>query len=154
MKKANVYVDVENSSLVISKAFHKRACMFGTSEYYELRQAKLENEEFSITIKTREKRTYHGLSFDTMAEYIKIHPKSEERLLEFEAVKRVAEIKGSKYPLTKKWFLMTYPEYKENEVSKDEQACALADIKGKAETGIEKIDEEDQMIEPMLLKMA
>lgn len=138
MKKANVFVNVEDGTLVISKAFYKKACVFGTSEYYELRQARIENEKFSIAFKTSDKKTYHGLSFETMADYIKTQSNSEERLMEFEAVKRIAEIKGSKYPLTKKWFLLTYPEYKENDVSKSEQATTLDEMKAKAQAEAEK----------------
>ena len=138
MKKNNVFVNVENETLVVSKAFYKRACVFGTSEYYELRQARSENEGFTVGFKTSDKKTYHGLSFEKMAEYIKTQPNSEEHLMEFEVVKRIAEIKGSKYPLTKKWFLLTYPEYKENEVSKTEQATTLDEMKTKAQAKAEK----------------
>ena len=51
----------------------------------------------------------------------------EKQLKVFEAVKRIAEMKGSKYPLTKKWFLNAYPEYKENEVKENETAKLAAD---------------------------
>jgi hypothetical protein len=40
--------------------------------------------------------------------------------MEFESVKTVAETKGAAYPLTKKWFLSTYPKFKENNVSEEE----------------------------------
>ena len=109
-KRNNIIVNHEDNTLIISKAFYKKASVFGSTEYYELRKAKMENEGYSIEFKTFDKKTYHGLSFKTMEEYIKTQPDSENRLMEFEAVKEIAEIKGSKYPLTKKWFLMTYPE--------------------------------------------
>ena len=60
--------------------------------------------------------------FERMAEYIKTQPNSEKQLITFAAVQRIAEKKGSKYPLTKKWFLNAYPEYKANEVSANETA--------------------------------
>ena len=41
-------------------------------------------------------------------------------LAKFEKVMEVAEAKGAKYPLTKKWFLKNYPNYKSNEVSDSE----------------------------------
>ena len=51
-----------------------------------------------------------------MKDYISLFSNREERLAEFEAVMQVAEARGAKYPLTKKWFLATYPEFKENEI--------------------------------------
>ena len=99
MKKVNISIDIIN---VI------------------LRKVITENPTYSIIITSPTKHTYKDLTFERMAEYIKTQPNSEARLVEFEAVKTVAEAKGRKYPLTKHWFLETYPEYKLNEVSQDE----------------------------------
>lgn len=140
MKKANIFVDGEKEALVMTKAFYKRACVFGSDEYYELRKAKAENEGYTVVFayKVADKTTYNGLNFATMEKYIKSQANSEERLMEFEAVKEIAKIKGSKYPLTKKWFLLTYPEFKVNSVSESEQATVLADKKAKAKAEAEK----------------
>ena len=137
-KNNNITVNHEDNTLTVSKAFYKKASAFGSDEYYALRAAKQENEGYSIVFKTSDKKTYHGLSFKTMEAYIKTQPDSENRLMEFEAVKRIAEIKGGKYPLTKKWFLMTYPEYKKNTVSDNEKAETVADKKAKAQAEAEK----------------
>lgn len=61
-----------------------------------------------------------------MKEYIETQPNSEKRLIEFAAIQKVAAAKGAKYPLTKKWFLATYPEFKENNVSKAEISAEVA----------------------------
>ncbi|MBR0341840.1 MAG: hypothetical protein IJH64_06275 [Oscillospiraceae bacterium] len=37
-----------------------------------------------------------------------------------ERVIAIAKAKGAKYPLTKQWFLETFPEYKESTVSESE----------------------------------
>ena len=71
------------------------------------------------------KKTYKRLSFEKMEEYIKNQPNSEENLLHFEAAKKTASSKNAKYPLVKKWFLATFPEYKENRVTDDELAGAV-----------------------------
>ena len=42
MKKTSVIVDEMNEMLVITKAFYKKACVFGSAEYYELRKAREE----------------------------------------------------------------------------------------------------------------
>lgn len=137
--KKNIIVS-ENGNLIMSKSFYKKAHIFGTPEYYELRQAQAENEDAEIIFQCdhAKKTTYGGLTFETMAAYISTQPSSVERLMEFEVVKRIAAIKGSKYPLTKKWFLLTYPEYKVSAVSESEKATTLAEMKAKAATEAQK----------------
>ena len=121
-KNCAAVVDPINETITITKAYYKKACIFGSAEYYELRQIRAENVGFAIEFKAIEKKTYKDLTFERMAEYIETQPNSEKQLIVFEAVKHVAEKKGSKYPLTKKWFLKNYPEYKINEVSAAESA--------------------------------
>ena len=125
--KTNIAVNHEKNTMSISNTFYKKACLYGTPEYYELRQAKIENPEMEIVFKSIRKKTYTGLTFKVMKSYIEAQPNSEKQLKVFEAVKRIAEMKGSKYPLTKKWFLNAYPEYKENEVKENETAKLAAD---------------------------
>ena len=113
----NMYVDLIEQTIVITKAFYNKACVFGSEEYKALRAAKMENPTFEIVVKkANDKKTYNGLNFDRMADYIKTQPNSKQRLNEFEEVKKIAAAKGGKYPLTKKWFLDTYPEYKESDI--------------------------------------
>lgn len=121
MKKNQIFVNDDNGTLVITKAFYKKACVFGSDEYYALRKAKAETG-FEVAFKFEDKDTHGGLSFKRMEAYIQTQPKAEERLIEFEAVKRIAKVKGAMYPLTKKWFFLTYPEYKDNSVSEAEKA--------------------------------
>jgi hypothetical protein len=120
-----IIVNLIEGTITISKAFNKRASKYGTAEYKELRNAIKENPTFEVEIKTSEKKSYKGLTFKRMEAYIKTQPNSEENLKEFEAVKVVAEAKGSKYPLTKNWFLNKFPEYKNNEVSANEMETTM-----------------------------
>ena len=120
MRKSNIAIDITTKTIIISKVFYKKATAYGTAEYKELRNAIQENPTIEISFKTVEKKTYRNLTFEVMEAYIITQPNSEANLIEFAAVKTIAEAKGSKYPLTKKWFLATFPEYKNNEVSKDE----------------------------------
>lgn len=132
MKKPVVFVNHEDKTLTVSKAFYKKASIYGTPEYNELKAAMRDNEGYGVEFKTSEKKTYKNLNFKRMEDYIKTQPDSEAKLMEFEAVKMIAEAKGSKYPLTKKWFLLTYPEYKENEVSRSETETLTNEAKEKA----------------------
>lgn len=127
MNKNGITVNMENRALTVSKAFYKRASVYGSTEYEQLRRAMDENQGFKIEIKSSERKTYKALTFKRMADYIKTQPHSENRMREFEAVKKIAEAKGGKYPLTKKWFLTTYPGYTEKEVSVDEAASLIAE---------------------------
>lgn len=126
MKKSNVVVVRSASVLAVSKTFYKKSCIFGTEEYYELNAAMAQNEGFKVAIKKSDKKTYHGLSFKVMEAYIKTQKDSEKQLVVFEAVKRIAKTKGSQYPLTKKWFLENYPEYKKNEATQSEIDAQIA----------------------------
>ena len=124
MKKTNMYIDFETKTIFVSKTFHKRASIYGTNEFETLHSA-IQKTGYSVDFLTVQKKSYRGLSFERMEAYIFTQPNSEANLKEFAAVKIIAEAKGSKYPLTKKWFLQTFPEYKLNEVSEKETETSL-----------------------------
>ena len=124
MKKTNIYIDFETKTIFVSKAFHKRASIYGTNEFETLHSA-IQKTGYSVAFLTVQKKSYLGLSFERMEAYIITQPNSEANMKEFAAVKTIAEAKGSKYPLTKKWFLQTFPEYKLNEVSEKETESSL-----------------------------
>ena len=138
MKKNAIVVDGMNKALVMTKVFYKKACLFGSEEYYELRKAQAENEGFEIAFKFADKETHRGLTFKRMADYIKTQPDADARMMEFEAVQKIAKAKGAMYPLTKEWFFLTYPQFKKDEVSADEQAFVLNEMKKLAEAEAEK----------------
>lgn len=87
----------------------------------------MDNPGFQIITKTTRKKTYHGLTFETMKDYIETQPSSEIMLARFAAVKRIAKAKGSLYPSVKEWFLTNYPEYKDSEIS-DTESEMLASV--------------------------
>jgi len=111
MKKSNITVNRMENTIEVSKAFYNKACKYGTPEYEMLTEATTQNPTFKITFKVSKKKTYGGLTL-----YILTQPDSEKKLEEFNAIQLISEAKGAKYPLTKKWFLETFKDYKENEV--------------------------------------
>lgn len=117
-------------TIVGSKRSIDRANKGLSPEYNELTQMLAKQPTFSVTTKLinqkDDKKTYKNLTLSRMEEYISLLSNSEERLREFEAVKKVAEARGSKYPLTKKWFLTTYPEFKENKIIEMQTANLIA----------------------------
>ena len=89
-----------------------------------------EHPDFTVAEKQinhkADKKKYNGLTLPRMKEYIETQPNSKERLIEFAAIQKVAKAKGALYPLTKKWFLATFPEFKENNVSEAEISAKVA----------------------------
>ena len=123
--KTNITINAIEKTITVSKAFYNKDSKYGTNEYSELHSAIQENPEFKLAFKTIEKKTYGGLTFEVMEAYIKTQKDSETTLKEFVAVKTIAEAKGSKYPLTKKWFLKTFPAFKVADVFKSETETLL-----------------------------
>ena len=90
------------------------------------------------------KKAYNRLTIKKMEDYIGTQPDSENKLIEFKAVQKVAEARGAKYPLSKKWFLTNYPEFKENEISAEQtKALIEAEALAKAEAAIANIALDD-----------
>ena len=127
MKKHFNY-DFTNHAIIGSKAAIERANKGKNPEYAELSGMLAAHPDFTVRVKDIQrkegKKTYSRLTFERMEDYIRTQFSDEKtlnaKLVEFAAIKKVAEAKGAKYPLTKKWFLAAYPFFKENEVSKDE----------------------------------
>lgn len=115
-----------NKTIIGSKSAINRANK-GINPEYRVLTAMLEaHPTFNVVEKTikksENKKTYGGLTIETMKSYISTLDDSKSKLIEFNAIIMVAEAKGAKYPLTKKWFLKTYPEFKSNNVEASESA--------------------------------
>lgn len=119
-----------NKTIVGTKSAINRANKGLKPEYGMLCEMLAEHPDFTVVEKQinhkADKKKYNGLTLPRMEAYIKTQPNSEKRLKEFEAIQKVAATKGAKYPLTKKWFLATFPEFKENNVSKAEISAEVA----------------------------
>ena len=128
--KKNFQYDFVNKAIIGSKSAINRANKGMNPEYKELSEMLAAMPSFSVQIKDikkkKDKKTCFKLTFDKMEDYIRTQASNEadlkKKLIEFDAIKSVAEAKGAKYPLTKKWFLKAYPEYSEKEVSENEAA--------------------------------
>ena len=131
MNKKFNYNFVEKT-IVGSNAAIQRANKGLNPEFKELTDMLAQHPDFTVTTKVIEKnegkKTYSKLTFDRMEDYIRTQFHDETaltaKLIELKAIKSVAKAKGAMYPLTKKWFLATYPEYKDNSVSNSEAEAA------------------------------
>ena len=72
-----------------------------------------------------------------MREYIATQANAEENLRALDRVIKIAKSKGAMYPLTKQWFLATFPEYKEAVSAKE---IANKDADGDKHTKIILLD--------------
>lgn len=119
-----------NKTIIGTKSAINRANKGLKPEYDTLCEMLAEHPDFTVVEKQinhkADKKKYNGLTLPRMKEYIETQPNSKERLIEFAAIQKVAKTKGALYPLTKKWFLATFPEFKENNVSKAEISAEVA----------------------------
>ena len=56
----NIEVNAKNRTIVITKAFNKMASIYGTDEYIDLRQAKLDNPGYKVVVKTTKAKKGFG----------------------------------------------------------------------------------------------
>lgn len=127
----NIRFDHANCTIIITKKALDRADRMMEPEYSELCKFMAAQPTYKVVakaIKTKsDKKTYHGLSIDQMKNFIKTKPNSDERLKEFAAACVVAEAKGAKYPLIKKWFLENYADYTSSDIVVENEKNAQND---------------------------
>lgn len=108
MNKRSLFsVDVVAKTITASVATLSRAKNPNSKEYAELCKLIAQHQGFAIEKKATNKKTYDGMTFSFMQNYILTRSESEEMLVEFECVKRT---NGDKYAPVKKWFLNTYKD--------------------------------------------
>ena len=130
MNTKNLFViDFPTSSIVASATTLKKARKPESSEYRVLTELLCVHPNFCVIEKDIQKKpgkkTYKGLTFQTMLDYIRTQTNSEDKIKAYNAVRRIAKVKGCEYPLTKKWFFKTYPDYKETDITAQEIGALL-----------------------------
>ena len=95
-------------------SFNKANKGFGP-EYEELTSKMAAHPDFTLVVKeqktktTRAKRSYEGMDYKFMEDYIATFENAIALMKKYEAVKKMADDCGTKvYPLTKKWFLDSF----------------------------------------------
>lgn len=108
-------LDFFHKKIIGTKAsFNKASKGFGP-EYEELAAKMAAHPDFELLVKeqktksTKAKKTYDGLDFKFMEDFISTLDAAKEMMAKYNAVKKMAKDCGTKvYPLTKKWFLDTF----------------------------------------------
>ena len=114
----NINVNPITETIEVSKAFLKKASVYGSAEYFALKEVRSSEPTFTvkeITIKKNaSKKTYGSLTFKAMVAHIELVETNEEdkakALKELEEMKTYSAARGSSYPIIKKWFLNKYKE--------------------------------------------
>jgi hypothetical protein len=116
MKKSSIRVEVGTKEITVARSFYKKASIFGTEEYKELKKARDKEPGFAIKVKeiarNRNKRTYPNLTFKNMKKYIAYKEGADS--LNIQAITKLidsADIQKSRYSFVKSWFLDNYPNY-------------------------------------------
>ena len=120
MKKTqNPYkVDHAAQTIRISKNFARKASTIATTEYNELKQLMNDFPTYKIQQRKNEtnskKVTYANLSYTKMRHYIRARTNNNQGILQqFETVLELSKTQPGKYAYVKKWFLATFPDYRD-----------------------------------------
>lgn len=111
MKKttsASVIRYIDDTTAQVTKAFEKKACIFGTEEFKLWREYKAMFPNAKMVPKSINKnpnqKTRRNMTFDNMEAYIATQDKAEELMEEYETIKKRSKIQKSPYQYVLSWF--------------------------------------------------
>ena len=108
--------------IIMDRTFAKYAADTRSEEYTHLQRVRADYPEYTVIQRQinrkSDKKTYNGLTYAYMENYIKTHGDEETckaNLAEFEEMKLISQChsKAYRYPVIKSWFLEKYPEIAE-----------------------------------------
>ena len=106
MKNSIVYVS--KTEALVTKAFQKRACIFGTEEFKQWREYVALYPAAKMVTKTikknPDKKTTRNMTYANMSEFISTLPNSEELFAEFEVIKKRSKVQAHPYGYVQEWF--------------------------------------------------
>lgn len=132
----NIYINYRKHAIEISKTFSKKASIYNSDEYNELKGAKADNPTFRVEVKSGAKRKIEDrIKMRDIINYVK--EKSGEESKEMETLKElrgksVAEAGGilkaeetATFSEIKRWFFDTYSEVKEKTQKRQNRIDAI-----------------------------
>ena len=126
-------VDFIQEKIIVTKRFVKAASIINSTEYNAMIQLRRDNPTFPVEIreikKKEGKKSYRNLNYDNMKAYIIAKEGEKSPMLsELEKVKKLSKVQAGPYAYVKKWFLNTYPDYKETEADKSAEENKVVSI--------------------------
>ena len=111
MKKttsASVIRYIDETTAQVTKAFEKKACIFGTEEFKLWREYKKECPNARMVTKSIKKnpnqKNRRNMTFENMEAYIATQDEAEELMEEYETIKKRSKIQKSPYQYVLSWF--------------------------------------------------
>lgn len=111
MKKttsASVIRYIDDNTAQVTKAFEKKACIFGTEEFKLWREYKAMFPSAKMVTKSINKnpnqKTRRNMTFDNMEAYIATQDKAEDLMEEYATIKKRSKIQKSPYQYVLSWF--------------------------------------------------
>ena len=130
--KNPIRINRANAKIEVSKAFLKRADLYGTSESITLEKVRAAYPEFEVVgrsiAKSNTKRPYLRVSYAYMERYIANHEKAEERMKEYQEMRFRSECHEVPFSEVKKWFIACYPEIDDFTPEDFKKECSSAQV--------------------------
>jgi len=134
--KNTLHIDHKDRLIVMDRTFAMNALNTRSDEYDHRQKVRKNYPKYSVVQrhirKNENKKTYKGLTYEYMEDYIMTHGSAKEinaNLKEFYEKRLIAECHGKafRYPAIKRWFLEKYPEIVEHGMEKTAQIIEIYD---------------------------
>ena len=106
---------INDTTAQVTKAFEKRACIFGTEEFKLWREYKAMFPNAKMVTKSINKnpnqKNRRNMTFKNMEEYIQTQPNTKELEEEFKTIKKRSKIQKSPYQYMLSWFEAKFDGY-------------------------------------------
>ena len=143
-----IYIDDEHA--LVTKAFEKKACIFGTEEFKRWREYKALFPKAQMVTKSIKKnpnqKTRRNMTFKNMEEYIKTQPNAKELRKEFDTMKERSKIQKSPYQYMLSWFEAKFDGYNDLDqfMAEKEAERKAKEAEKAAEKAAAEADETDE----------
>ena len=127
--KNTLKIDHAKQIIVMDATFAKKSANTMSAEYAHLQQVRRDYPKYDVITRTikrnSNKKTYAGLTYEYMEEYILTHGTKEQRmatLAEYNEMVLISKCHGKafRYPVIKQWFLDKYPDIRDFGIPKEE----------------------------------
>ena len=140
---------IDDTHAQVTKAFEKKACVFGTEEFYQWREYKAIFPNAMMINKSIKKnpnqKTRRNMTYDNMKAYINTLTEEEAKkvLVEFDIIQKRAKIQKSPYQYVLSWFEAKFEGFNDleqfmNQKEAERKAKEDAEKASSSTTGINK----------------
>ena len=148
--KKNEIIYVNDTTARVTKAFEKKACIFGTEEFKLWREYKKEFPKAKMVTKSIKKnpdqKNRRNMTFENMEAYIATQPDAKTLKKEFETIKQRSQIQKSPYQYVLSWFEAKFDGYNDLDqfMAEKEAERKAKEAEKAAEKAAAEADETDE----------